>query len=404
MLTRLGLRDFKSFRDQEVDLAPTTLLVGANASGKSNFLDAIRFIQGLSQGLPIPEILRGRYEGGRPVWPGLRGGIAEATRGTGTRFGMTSQWMSTWDPLSHRVDIDITPEPMIARESLYHQDWMVFDTHADTLGQSAGRGDGGNIRVAVKGSGPGRSPWKDCSASRSALVQLDSVERMANLVPELVDAFRTAVRGAILLDVRPAQMRGYVPKRIGSIGANGENVSAAIWRLAQDPNRKQDLVDWLSALCSPSVVDIEFDETKLDEVMMMLVETDGTRVSARSLSDGTLRFLGILAALLTSEPGSVLLIEEIENGLHPARIHLLVELIEHVTRDRSRQVIATTHSPLALRALSPQGLHAAIVFGRRPDDPGTMIRRLGDLADFDEVEGRRGVDHLFTTQWLERSL
>ena len=45
MLERVRLTDFKSFVDEEVELAPLTLLVGANASGKSNFLDALRFLR-----------------------------------------------------------------------------------------------------------------------------------------------------------------------------------------------------------------------------------------------------------------------------------------------------------------------------------------------------------------------
>ncbi len=45
MLERLRLTDFKSFVDEEAELAPLTLLVGANASGKSNFLDALRFLR-----------------------------------------------------------------------------------------------------------------------------------------------------------------------------------------------------------------------------------------------------------------------------------------------------------------------------------------------------------------------
>jgi AAA15 family ATPase/GTPase len=80
MLTRLTLTDFKSFVEQTADLSPVTLLVGANASGKSNFLDAIRFLQGVGLGLTVADVLRGRWDSGREIWPGIRGGIAEAAR------------------------------------------------------------------------------------------------------------------------------------------------------------------------------------------------------------------------------------------------------------------------------------------------------------------------------------
>ena len=83
-------------------------------------------------------------------------------------------------------------------------------------------------------------------------------------------------------------------------------------------------------------------------------------------------------------PPEVITIEEIENGLHPSRVHLLIELIEQVTRDRSRQVIATTHSPLSLLALRA-ARNDAIVFGRRPGEQGSVMRRLGELPDFERV-------------------
>lgn len=179
-------------------------------------------------------------------------------------------------------------------------------------------------------------------------------------------------------------------------------------RLCQDRELKADLLDWLSELCAPTIVDIDFDETRQGEIRFELIETGGTRVSARSLSDGTLRFLGLIVSLLMAQqeprPSPVLLIEEIENGLHPTRLHLLVELLEQVTKTGRVQVIATTHSPLVLQHLSDQALGNAVVFGRIPDEPGTVARRLRDLRNFDEVAARRGVDRLFATGWLERAL
>ena len=138
--------------------------------------------------------------------------------------------------------------------------------------------------------------------------------------------------------------------------------------------------------------------------MAMFIEKGGTRISVRSASDGTLHFLGTLIALRTAEPGSVILIEDIEAGLHPTRIRLLVEYLEAVTHERQIQVIATTHSPVVLQWLSDESLRNAIVFGRVPDHEGTIMRRLGDLPHFDEVVQRKGIDELFTTGWLEMAL
>ena len=99
------------------------------------------------------------------------------------------------------------------------------------------------------------------------------------------------------------------------------------------------------------------------------MEKDGRSVSALSASDGTLRFLAILAALLGPEPASFYFIEELENGIHPTRLSLLVDLIESQTKRRGIQVVATSHSPLLLQFLSQESLeHASLVY-RLPDHP-----------------------------------
>lgn len=69
MLEKIQLRGFKSFHDAEVPLGRLTLIVGANASGKSNLRDALRFLHGVGQGYALAEILGEKYgPGGVLVW------------------------------------------------------------------------------------------------------------------------------------------------------------------------------------------------------------------------------------------------------------------------------------------------------------------------------------------------
>ena|SRR5690349_21435051 len=94
MLRRLRLVDFKSFADEAVELAPLTLLVGANASGKSNCLDALRFLHQTAVDQSIVEILDGdqRPGGGPNAWQGLRGGSKEVSRVGAESFLIESTW------------------------------------------------------------------------------------------------------------------------------------------------------------------------------------------------------------------------------------------------------------------------------------------------------------------------
>jgi len=408
MLTKLKLVDFKSFVDETIELAPLTFIVGANASGKSNLFDAIRLLKGLGEGLSLQDVIRGRAD----VWRGIRGGASEIARSGSSEFRLESEWALERETLAHLLEVQVDPRVQIARERLEgagkKMGQYLFDTHAPALGNDKGLVGGGGLRVAFKSTGGGRNATEIVHSDQSLLVQLGQERRLHPLVPDMSQLLRASMRRALFLDIRPHLMRGFASRRATDLGSSGENISAVLWELCRDTDQKLDIVDWLSELCAPTVQDIKFIEVEeLDDVMLQLVEEGGTPVSARSLSDGTLRFLGELTALLTAPEGSLLLVEEIENSLHPARMHLLVQLLVSATSNRNIQVLATTHSPLVLSALkneAPDILRQALICGRIRGTEGTVARRLGDLEYFDDVVERSGIDRLFTTGWLERAL
>lgn len=406
MIRSLRLQNFKSFANQEVKLAPFTLLIGANASGKSNLFDAVRFLKGLGLDYPVTDVLRGRWEGGREIWQGVRGGAAETVRRPLDTARITSTWSVDEVVLHHSVEFSADQHPHICAESLVADEYgqYIFDTHAATLGTTTGLAEGGAINVGLKGIGGGRNPRARYASSRSLLGQIEQIDRLHELVIPLSRSLAEQMANVQFLDITPSRMRGYVATSTDQLGAEGENVSSIVYQLAQSEQQKTELIDWLVELCAPELRDLDFVLTDLGDVILRFVEGDGTKISARSLSDGTLRFLGEIVALLTAKDGSVIFIEEIENGLHPARVHLLVNLYEAVTRARNVQVVATTHSPPLLNALSDEALGNAVLFARSPETDGTITSRLTDLPDFGRVKERRGIEYLFTTKWLERAL
>lgn len=399
MLAELRLENFKSFVDETIPLGRVVFLAGMNASGKSNLLDALQFLQGVGLDLPLDGILGGVIEGEREVWPGIRGGIAEAAGRAGARFAITTKWSGQQPELEYGVVCDIEQTPLFLEERLAEQarsgpPYIAFSTH-----------DQGLAQVAVKSTDTG---FRICKrdARRSVLAQLTTLQQ--GLDPFAIGFSSIAgerLRALISFDFSPARMRAYVPSQREHLGSSGENLSAVLNRLAfAGDEARQSIVGWLADMAAPQVVDLEFSRTDLGDVLLRLVEADGTKVSARSLSDGTLRFLAFLAMLRTVPEGSTILLEEPDVGLHPNRIHLLTTNMLAAADERNLQIIATTHSAQLLDSLPADRRDAVYVVGRPEGAAGSIVRRAVDLPGIEDVLARRGFEYLLSSAWMERAL
>src|SRR5579862_8233244 len=120
MIHSLHLTNFKNFKDATLKLDRLTLLVGANASGKSNLRDAFRFLHAMGQGYTLAEILGEKYvEGGTLQWKGIRGGIVEIARHGTKVFGLECQLGLDSVRYLHHIEIALSKHgPRVAKESL----------------------------------------------------------------------------------------------------------------------------------------------------------------------------------------------------------------------------------------------------------------------------------------------
>ncbi|EYF08392.1 Hypothetical protein CAP_3921 [Chondromyces apiculatus DSM 436] len=185
------------------------------------------------------------------------------------------------------------------------------------------------------------------------------------------------------------------------LGDRGERLSSALLSICRDEARKRTLLEWLRALTPLDVVDFTFPEDFSGRVLVHLVEQSGRKISAHSASEGTLRFLALLAALLDADPTRTYVIEEIDNGIHPTRLHLLVQLIEQQCRTGGVQVIATTHSPQLLGFLSPEARAAALLVYRLRGADESRIRRIAELPDLERILETQDLSRLHASGWLE---
>jgi predicted ATPase len=203
------------------------------------------------------------------------------------------------------------------------------------------------------------------------------------------------------LDLSPDAMR--MPSLPGQdvLGDRGENLSSVLQALCEDQTQKEAVLEWIRELTPLDVTDFEFSSDQTGRILVTLVEANGQRTSAYSASDGTLRFLAMVAAMLGSKRARCYFFEELDNGIHPTRLHLLLQLIEQQVSQGRTQVVATTHSPQLLAFLSPEAReHAALVY-RLEEQPDARIKRIVDIPEARRVLAEQDLARLHSTGWLE---
>ena len=412
MIRSLGLHRFKNFRDATLHLGPFTVLIGANASGKSNIRDAFRFLHGIGLGYSIVEILGEKYIGGERAWAGIRGGTREVASIGETSFVLDvtlddrpAESTNSIVPLVYSVEVKaIVPNgqpPRLLRESLVHLDQaiigengtfvrdnesitMYYKNDIDDKNVNSSHLEFRNIFPIIK-------QLHSYNLDRWNKYKIYSASYSAN---EVLQSFR-------FHDLSPIQMRISSLSGVTVLGDQGENLSSVLQAICNDPDKKEAMLEWVRRLTPMDVADLTFDEDATGRIALRIVETDGRSISVASVSDGTLRFLGILAALFGPDPAQFTFIEELENGIHPTRLGLLVELIESQTKRRGIQVVATCHAPLVLQFLSEEALGDASIVYRLPDRPDAQIRRILDVPEAARVIKEQGAAILHASSWFE---
>ena len=239
-------------------------------------------------------------------------------------------------------------------------------------------------------------------SNQPALTQIHEHRRILRIHKSYAYVAKTVLENMRFLDPIPEQMRN--PSFPGQtvLGDGGENLATVLQALCEDSDLGAILMDWVSSLTPMDVQDLEFLPDSLTGLIQFAIrEHDDRRVSAYSASDGTLRFLAMLAALLGPRGRDLLFFEEIDNGLHPSRLYLLLDLLKAATDERGVQVVTTTHSPGMLAQIEDDVFEDTSVVCRRSDTHDAVIRRLADLPNAHELRNSQGMDRLHASGWME---
>ncbi len=404
MLTRLRVSGFKNLVNVDVRFGPFTCIAGANGVGKSNLFDAIAFLGALADKPLMEAALEVRDEGG-----GRTGDLRNLFHRVGNSYAenrmkfqaemivpltgadeLGQPAVATITFLEYTLELELKAEPgrpgltrlVIREEKLSHirlgdaYRHLLFD-HTPPWRKSAvkGRSTGHRsapfissegddetrvVKVHLDGGNSGKPrPYLAASLPRTALSAVNAAEgATASLV-------RSEMRSWRMLQLEPSALR-----RPDSFSApvkltpEGLHLPSALYHLAhpklaegreQVENRIYGrVVSRLRRLLDDvHAVTVDRDE-KRELLTLTVTGENGTIHPARSLSDGTLRFLALIVLEMDSDSGGLLCLEEPENGIHPGRIPAMLKLLKDLAVDPTmpigednplRQVIVNTHSP-----------------------------------------------------------
>lgn len=420
MLTEFVVRDFKSFREGRLRLSPITVLVGANASGKSNVLEALQLLSWLARGKRLTDLLLAIREGELTLRGPPKSLVRAGARpivGFSVTTNVPSEHEASYDAadlkLEVRIRIDerglsVTFEELRELASILRPNGR--KQRAGPVYSAVSRGRRGDLKGTILGS-ESRRAQATWSADQLILAQqwrLRNPEKIAIADVDTATAeMNNELKRIYFSDSVPRLMRGYADKIEGELAADGANVSAVLFRLCTKEKLKDLILEFVRALPEENVLDLAFLEGPRGEVMLKLMEAFGGKerwTEAALLSDGTLRVLAIAAAMFSIPEGSTLVIEEIDNGVHPARARTLMENIERAASKRSLQVVLTTHSPALLDALSDRALMGVQVFYREHQTGDSRIIRLPELPRYPELVAEGSLGRVISRGALDRFL
>ena len=411
MITSLRLVNFKNFADETLRVGPFTVIVGANASGKSNIRDAFRFLHGIGRGYTLAEIMGGKYgPGGQLEWQPIRGAPSEVAR-------LERVYVYHWSSFAIQLELDIEAGKILYFIKVGFHPNSGFSILEEELRTESGvvyitkeTGDRSSLSLLV---GNKKEELTGVNRLKPALIQF--LQHLAQSNAQLSDNERrshelttirviSAIVGTLFLDLVPDRLREPAFPGATILGDFGQNMPTVLEAICADPARKDVLTSWLRELTPMDVMDLEFPRDPSGLVHLQFVERNGRRISTYSASDGTLRFLAMLAALLGPNPAGVYFFEEIDNGIHPNRLWLLLELIEKQTAKGNIQVVATTHSPDLLAQVNDTTFESTSVVSRLEDTEDAIIRHVDSLPNVKKLRKSQGLGRLHAGGWMETAL
>ena len=413
MITRLQVSGFKNLVDVDVRFGPFTCIAGANGTGKSNLFDAIQLLSRLANDTfanaaasirtddmrtSSPQSLFHRIGGSYASQMSLSVEMIIPSDGVDD-LGQPATASITF--LKYSIDLAYRPDEnlpglgslTLLKEELEHINLSEASQHirfphsTQEWRRSVIRGrrtspfivtdeiDGERI-IRLRQDGPGGRPKAFLASNlpRTVLSTANATESpTALLARHEMDSWR-------LLQLEPSSLR--LPDSFmvrPGMRSDGLHLPATLYHVMRNPSNTpqngsynedsrvyEQLAARLSELLTDDVYEVTVDRDERRQILTLQVkDRNGTIYPASELSDGTLRFLALAVLELYPTSQDVICLEEPENGIHPARIQAILQLLQDIAVDVDspvdrdnplRQVIINTHSPTVVNLVPRDSL------------------------------------------------
>lgn len=400
----LHFNNFKSFENEFLEIDNLCIVIGSNASGKTNLIEGVKYISSMNSARDISE---------DNIFKDVRGSREDAFKFGTDKFSV--RFLTRQEVYGEYEEYEGYTINVVAHEfkapknysSLAYflqgpKDQLIFYSGVTT----------GDISESIE-------DLRDMYSYEE--IRLGDIEQ-AGVLKRCDQPLSGPLRKVFFLEPNPSKMRKYVPiKKRPKLHLDGENVSAVLYDLFEkDEKIKIEMLEIIKSLPENEILDLGILKTDLDDVMLILKENinnEEKKISARLLSDGTLGCISILAALYSVEEGSLIVIEEFDNGIHPNRARTLLKKISKIASKRNIKLLITTHNSAVLNFLDKAMLKEVNIC-YRDFNGSSKISKLTDIDNYWKLisEGKLGdllakdriVEYIkapkvesYTLSWLE---
>lgn len=355
MLNKITISGYKSLQDTVIQFAPFTAIVGRNNVGKSNVFDALQLLSNLA-GMPASNAFKPDHHRGDPIESFSSENHPHISMQCD--FDLTDQ-SNSQRPLSklhYQLELGF-----LAEEFVFESEKLEDLTDSNKVKSLVVVSDK-RTSTLVAGVKEEQANYLTLPSPTSIFMRIVDDDRH----PEVV-ALARELRSWRFFRFEPDQMREPSPVlKTLELEPTGRGLSGFYYTLRENYKDRFQAAEHALRRGIPEAHNIHLIDTGDRRRLLAIERDDGREFTTRVLSDGTLRFLALLALAYAPEPPALVYFEEPENGVHPGRLPFIVDTLRSLSQrvsvdGRRTQVIVNSHSPYFVDLLQSSELLIASI-------------------------------------------